>query len=79
MILVKYDQKLFCQKTSNPSLLGRYNGPLYRADAVPLGNSGGSVELEMFSFRQAVMLVEVREYGGAGSDKFLQASHTSKP
>ena len=47
------------QTNSNPSQLGQCSCPLAHAETAPLGESGGSVQLEIFSTGETSFLIEV--------------------
>ncbi len=49
----------WCQTNSNQSLQGQRACPLCRAELTPLGESGGSVQLEIGSGVEAAFLVEM--------------------
>ena len=49
----------WCQTNSNQSLQGQRSCPLCRAELTPLGESSGSVQLEIGSGVEAAFLVEM--------------------
>jgi hypothetical protein len=45
----------------------------------PLGESGGTVQLEIISAVARALLVEMDADGGMNGDEFLQTSHPAEP
>ena len=68
-----------CQTNSNQSLVGQWLCPLSHAETAPLGKSGGAVQLEEVSAREAALLVEVVRDGSVDGSKLLQTSHAPEP
>ena len=52
---------------------------LCRTELAPLGESGGTVELEIVSAVERALLVEMVADGGMNGGEFLQTSHAAKP
>ena len=48
-----------CQTNSNSSLQGQYDCPLCLTETAPLNQSGGAVEFEIRSSREAAFLIKV--------------------
>lgn len=69
----------FWQTNSNQSHLGQRTCPLSRAKAAPLGESGGTVQLEVVSGGEAAVLIEVVADEGVDGDEFLQTLHPPEP
>ena len=64
-----------CQTNSNPSLHGQDGCPLFRTKTAPLGKSGGTVQLEIWSRVEVSFRIEEVVNRGMDGGEFLQTSH----
>ena len=68
-----------CQTNSNQSQHAAKCQNLCRTKLAPLGESGGSVVLEIVSAAARALLVEMVADEGMDGDEFLQSSHAMEP